>query len=158
VLFRSLDIIVADVKTELSKFAKAELMPGQAVTRGEEAIIMPSGPGRWLVDSEDAQLENYLVKMLPNKLAAVTGLTHSRVVVRVQGEKTTWLLASGVALDFHISAFPVGDVRMSHHHEIGLTLHRLGEDDFELYLFTSFARPFWEWICKTAEEVGFRVV
>lgn len=149
---------IGDVKAELSTFAKTKLMSGQTVTQGAQAVIMPSGPGRWLVESDDIQLEDQLAKLLPNKLGAVTGLTHGRVVVRVKGEKAGWLLASGVALDFHLSTFPVGDVRMSHHHEIGLTLHRLGEDDFEIYLFTSFARPFWEWICKAAEEVGYRVV
>lgn len=147
----------SDVQRRLSEFANTELAGGQTTTRNNGVTIMPSGQGRWLIESDDVQLENNLVKLLPDDIAAATGLTHGRVVVGVRDEKATWLLASGVELDFHLSAFPSGDVRMSHHHDIGLTIHRIGEDEFDLYLFTSFARPFWHWITKAASEVGYRV-
>lgn len=146
-----------EAQRRLSEFVNTELAGGQVATHNNGITIMPSGQGRWLIESDDAQLENELVKLLSDDIAAVTGLTHGRVVVGVRGEKATWLLASGVELDFRLSAFPVGDVRMSQHHDIGLTIHRIGEDEFDLYLFTSFARPFWHWITKAALEVGYQV-
>lgn len=123
----------------------------------EDTLVMPTGPGRWLIDSENEGMEAVLRKALPPKNAATTGLTHARVVINVSGKKAEWVLASGIALDFSLSAFPVTETRLSHHHEIGLTIHRLGEESFDLYVFTSFARGFWHWIERAGQEVGLRV-
>ena len=120
--------------------------------------IMQTGPGRWLIEDADDGLEEKLRSQIGSGLGAVTGLTHARVVVSISGEKADWVLASGVALDFHPAAFPVGSTKVSHHHEIGLTIHRTGEQSFDLYVFTSLVRSFWQWIAKAASEVGYRVV
>ena len=127
-----------------------------AAHRGD-VTIMESGPGRWLVEDQKAGLEERLRKKITSELGAVTGLTHARVVVTISGEKSTWVLASGIALDFHLDAFPVGTTQLGHHHEIGLTIHRKGENSFELYVFTSLVRSFWNWIEKASSEVGYSV-
>lgn len=123
----------------------------------EDTVIMQTGPGRSLVDSEEAGLEDILRDALPTNLAAITGLTHARVVVSIDGPKAEWVLASGIALDFAIRAFPVGSTQVSHHHEIGITIHRTGEMSFDLYVFTSLSRAFWKWIEKAGGEVGLSV-
>lgn len=127
------------------------------LTKLKDVTIMPSGPGRWLIDAAVESLEPKLRKSIPAELGAVTGLTHARVVVSVSGEKATWVLASGIALDFHLDAFPVGSTQLSHHHEIGLTIHRTGEDSFELYAFTSLVRGLWHWLETASAEVGYSV-
>ena len=127
-----------------------------AVTK-DDTVVMPSGPGRWLIDAELENLEEKLRNAINAKIGTVTGLTHARVVVSISGEKASWVLASGIAVDFDLAAFPVGDVRLAHHHEIGLTIHRTGEESFDLYVFTSFARAFWNWITRASAEVGYSV-
>ncbi|NKB52860.1 MAG: hypothetical protein GKR97_11650 [Rhizobiaceae bacterium] len=126
-------------------------------TRGKRSV-MPTGPGRWLIDDPAEGLEDKLRKKIGAELGAVTGLTHARVVVSISGEKATWVLASGIALDFDLSAFPTGTTQVGHHHEIGLTIHRTGENSFDLYVFTSLVRSFWQWIEKASAEPGFSVV
>ena len=126
-------------------------------TRGK-LTIMPSGPGRWLVEDQAAGLETKLRKKIGTELGAVTGLTHARVVVSISGEKASWVLASGIALDFDVTAFPVGATKLCHHHEIGLTIHRTGENSFDLYVFTSLVRSFWHWIEKASAEPGYSVI
>lgn len=123
----------------------------------EDCQVLPIGPGRWLVDSENEGLTQSLQQAISVELAAVTGLTHARVIITVQGEKATWLLASGIALDFDLDAFPVGTVQLSHHHEIGLTIHRVLPDEFDIYVFSSLARSFWHWLERAASEVGYKV-
>ncbi|MEM8750698.1 MAG: sarcosine oxidase subunit gamma family protein [Pseudomonadota bacterium] len=148
-----------DTAAEVEKRFAKELgvKPGKlGVTKGD-VIIMPTGPGRWLIDHEDEGLEARLRKAVPVDLAAVTGLTHARVVVSLNGPKAAWVMASGVALDFDLSAFPVGGVQVSHHHEIGLTIHRTREDGFDLYGFTSYALGLWHWATHASAEVGYRV-
>ena len=129
----------------------------QAAVTKNDTVVMPSGPGRWLIDDEVENLEDKLRSAIDVKMGAVTGLTHARVVVSIAGEKASWVLASGIAIDFDLAAFPVGDVQLGHHHEIGLTIHRTSEDSFDLYVFTSLARAFWNWIARASAEVGYSV-
>lgn len=77
--------------------------------------------------------------------------------MRVSGPKAAWLLATGIGLDFAEQAFPAGTAQLTHHHEIGLTIHRLDVHTFELYGFTSYARGLWHWLTTTAIEVGYEV-
>ena len=128
-----------------------------AAVENRDAIVMETGPGRWLLDDDGEALEKILRAVINSDLGSVTSLTHGRVVIGVSGSKAEWVLASGIALDFSTTAFPVGSTQMSHHHEIGLTIHRTGENSFDLYVFTSFARAFWGWITKASAEVGYSV-
>ena len=129
-----------------------------ALSKLKDVTLMASGPGRWLVEAPTEGLEQKLRKSIPAEVGAVTGLTHARVVVSVSGEKASWVLASGIALDFHLAAFPVGTTQLSHHHEIGLTIHRISEDSFELYAFTSLVRGLWHWLETASAEVGYSVI
>ena len=125
---------------------------------GAVAVIMPTGPGRWLVEGADEGLEEQLRVAIPIDMGAVTSLAHARVVISISGAKAEWVLSSGVALDFSSGAFPVGSTQVSHHHEIGLTIHRTGEESFDLYVFTSRVRSLGQWITRSANEVGYSVV
>ncbi|MEM9732297.1 MAG: sarcosine oxidase subunit gamma family protein [Pseudomonadota bacterium] len=125
---------------------------------GKDDRIMPSGPGRWLIEADEEGLEDKLRGAIGTQWGAVTDLTHGRVVVTISGEKATWVLASGFALDFSLKTFPVGATRLSHHHELNATLFRTGESSFDLYVFTSYAGGFWHWITNAAREVGYEVV
>ena len=144
-------------KAGMKKILKTDVADGNSATTGNDYTIMPTGPGRWLVHSDSDDLEPKLRAALKPEVGSVTALTHGRIVVTVAGEKAAWLLATGVALDFHTDSFPVGTVQVSSHHEIGLTIHRCAENQFDLYLFTSFARSFWQWLTRAAAEVGYRV-
>ena len=126
--------------------------------RADKAVvIMPTGPGRWLVEDESDDLEERLRSKISPEKGAVTGLTHARVVVSINGPKAEWVLSGGIALDFCEAAFPVGTTQVSHHHEIGVTIHRTGAQSFDLYVFSSLARGFWHWIERAGEEVGLTV-
>ncbi|MEE9313475.1 MAG: sarcosine oxidase subunit gamma family protein [Rhizobiaceae bacterium] len=127
------------------------------ITKKRAAVVMEVGPGRWLIDDDGEELEEELRGAVNSKMGAVTGLTHGRVVVGISGSKATWVLASGIALDFDLSAFAVGETQVSHHHEIGVTIHRTGVDSFDLYVFTSYARALWGWIEKASREVGYSI-
>ena len=122
-----------------------------------DAMAMATGPGRWLLDG-DAGLVEALERAVPIDRGAVTDLTHARTVFRVEGERAAWLVAAGFPLDVHLGAWPVGETKLSRlHHDIGATIRRDGETAFELYVFTSFARSFQEWMETVAAEVGYEI-
>lgn len=122
-----------------------------------ETTIMAIGPGRYLIESTDPEFEARLRAKIPAELGAVTGLSHARVVVRISGPGAARVLAKGIALDFHADSFPVGSAVPTHHHDIGLTIRRTGEEQFDLYVFTSFARGFWQWLTRAAAETGYEI-
>lgn len=131
----------------------------QLVAKQKEAVaVMETGPGRWLVESDAEGLEEDLRASVSPDTGAVTGLTNARVVITIRGDKAEWVLASGIALDFSLDAFPVGTTQVGHHHEIGLTIHRTSEASFDLYVFTSLVRSFWKWLEIASSEVGYSVV
>ncbi len=148
---------ITETKSLIKKVTGTTVKTGQTVARKGGVLVMPTGPGRWLIEDETADLEVRLRQAAPAETGAVTGLTHARIVVSISGEKCEWVLASGIALDFSIEAFPIGTAKLGHHQEIGLTIHRVAEDAFDLYVFTSLARSFWSWITRASAEVGYTV-
>lgn len=142
----------------LKKITGLTIKKGLASPANDSTTIMPIGPGRLLIESEDADFENALRQAIAPDDAAITGLGHARVVVRISGDKASWVLAKGITVDFSTKAFPVATCLVTSHHDTGLTIRRIDEQTFELYLFTSLARGFWQWLEKAAGEVGYDVV
>jgi len=145
------------VEKSIKTVTKLDAPNAPHTAASEDISIMQTGAGRWLVDGEAEGLEEKLRAKISDKNGAVTSLTHARVVVEIRGPKAAWVLASGIAIDFDEKTFPVGASQVSHHHEIGVTIHRTGEESFDLYVFTSFARGFWHWITTASSEVGYAV-
>ncbi|WP_340119614.1 sarcosine oxidase subunit gamma family protein [Pelagibius sp. 7325] len=127
-----------------------------------EGAILAIAPGRWLVESRDPRLAQRLAGQIGPDLGAVTDLSHARVAIRVSGPKATWVLAKGLALDLHPTAFPPLKVAQSAIHEVGVILRRvspdnLGGESFDLYVYRGFALSFWDWLTEAAAETGYRV-
>ena len=60
-------------------------------------------------------------------------------------------------IDFALPAFPVGAGRSTTHHDVFAQIQRTGADQFDIYVFRSFARSFWKALCHASEEVGYEV-
>lgn len=133
--------------------------PGEgrfSISRGDSVTIMPTGPGRWLIEAENEALERELREAVGAD-GAVTSLAHARLVISVEGKKADFVLASGFALDFHEAGFPVGEARQTRHHEVTVTIARVEKNTFDLYIASSFARSFWVWLTTASSEVGYEV-
>ena len=148
----------AAVETSIERITKLGLSGGDNSPINDEYIVMPIGPGRYLIEANKSGTEElFLKKIIPTK-GAITNLDHGRVVIRVAGSKATWILAKGIAIDFSLEAFPVQTSRSTSHHDTGLTIRRINEDAFDLFIFTSLARSFWLWLDIAASEVGYEIV
>jgi sarcosine oxidase subunit gamma len=124
---------------------------------GPDGALLAIAPGRLLVESRDARLAERLAGQLGPELGAVTDLSHARIAIRITGPKAAWILSKGMAIDFHIEAFPPMKVAQSAIHEVGVVLRRLSADSFDLYVYRGFALSFWEWLTEAAAETGYRV-
>lgn len=114
-------------------------------------------PGKFLVISDDENLEPKLLKAIPSEMGTVTDLSHGRTAIRITGPKAEWVLSKLFAVDFALKAFPFASGVSTKHHEIFAQIQRTGPEQFDLYVFRSFARSFWHTLTRAAEEVGYQI-
>jgi len=114
-------------------------------------------PGKFLVADQEEGLAALLAKAVTSQTGTVTDLSHGRTILRVSGPKAEWVLAKFFALDFSLPAFPLGAGLSTVHHDIFAQIQRTGADQFDIYVFRSFARSFWKSLCHASEEVGYEV-
>lgn len=114
-------------------------------------------PGRFLVIDQAEGLAADLKAAVPATDGAVTDLSHGRTAIRIAGPKAEWVLSKLFAIDFALTAFPVGAGRATQHHDVLAQIQRTGSDRFDLYVFRSFARSFWTTLVHAAEEVGCQI-
>ncbi len=114
-------------------------------------------PGRFTVTDEDEGLAAAFAGIVKAETGTVTDLSHGRTVLRIEGAKAEWVLAKFFAVDFSLTAFPLGAARATMHHDVFAQIQRTGVDRFDLHVFRSFARSFWTALCRACEEVGYEV-
>lgn len=151
---------VTDIVASLAGCAPPQGPSGSS--GGPEGAILAIAPGRLLVESRDPRLAERLAGQVGPALGAVTDLSHARIAIRISGPKAAWILAKGMALDFHPQAFPAMKVAQCAIHEVGLVVRRLSAQEptggsFDLYVYRGFALSFWEWLTEAAAETGYRV-
>lgn len=134
---------------------------GIALTKTRDAVsdtaqAFRHAPGRWTVISIDPGLPEALTKAVGDN-ATVVDLSHGRTVLRIDDEKSRWVLAKLFALDFRSDDFPLEKGLATKHHEIFAQIQRVGEDAFDVIVFRSYARSFWHALRMASEEVGYRV-
>jgi heterotetrameric sarcosine oxidase gamma subunit len=114
-------------------------------------------PGRFLIVDQNEGLAATFSGAVTSETGTVTDLSHGRTALRISGPKAEWVLAKFFAMDFALPAFPVGSGVSTVHHDIFAQIQRTGADQFDLYVFRSFARSFWKALCHASEEVGYEV-
>jgi sarcosine oxidase subunit gamma len=114
-------------------------------------------PGRFLVVDQEDNLSLSLSAAVTSEIGTITDLSHGRTAIRVEGPKAEWVLPKFFAIDFSLAAFPMGVGRSTVHHDIFAQIQRTGPRQFDLYVFRSFARAFWNALCHASEEVGYEV-
>jgi sarcosine oxidase subunit gamma len=131
--------------------AVAELLTVDAPILGEAAVaggltICAVAPGRFLIASDDAGLAARFEGTLTADEAAVTDLSHGRVVLRLEGADAEAVLQGCLRFDLDSTAFPPGRVGQSMIHHIDVVVVRQAEGAFELWCLRSFARSLAEWL------------
>jgi methylglutamate dehydrogenase subunit D len=114
-------------------------------------------PGRFLVVDQAEGLAGEFAKVVTSETGTVTDLSHGRTALRISGPKAEWVLSKFFAIDFAEPAFPTGSGISTVHHDVFAQIQRTGADQFDLYVFRSFARSFWRALCHASEEIGYEV-
>jgi len=120
--------------------------------------IFRTGPEQFWVTAPVADsLATRLQEVVPATMGAVTSLSHSRTRIFIEGEPAREVLARSIPLDFHPSAFVIGQFALTGIHHTPVLVHRSGEQRYEIYAMRTFARSVWEWLTDAALPFGYEV-
>jgi sarcosine oxidase subunit gamma len=123
--------------------------------RTEFGLLARSGPEEFLLMGDDHSDRTTLLRAtVVADIGSVTDLTHARCRIHIEGAQCRTVLNKLFALDLRESAFAIGDIAMTGTHHVPSTLHRLGADAFDLYVFTTYAYDQLAAVLDAAQEYG----
>ena len=121
-------------------------------------LLMRTGPEEWLLIGDGASDAcSVLRAAIGADVGGVTDLSHARCRMNLRGTRCLDTLSKLFALDCRPTAFPVGELRLSGHHHLPCSLHRLGEEEFDLYVFTTYAHDQLASLLDAALEYGVKL-
>ncbi|MEI7514272.1 MAG: hypothetical protein WCK81_02700 [Betaproteobacteria bacterium] len=118
-------------------------------------LLLRTGPTEFmLIRATVADTLGALRGHVSAEVGTVLDLSHARCRVQMEGPMAVATLSKLFALDFRATAFAVGSLQLSGHHHVPCSLHRLGEDRFDLYLLSTYAHGQLELLMDAALEYG----
>ena len=103
-------------------------------------LLLRTGPTEFMLIGEaGADVAGVLRGQVGSDVGSVLDLSHARVRIQMQGPQAVAALGKLFALDFRLAAFPLDTLQLSGHHHVPCSVHRVGEDRFELYLLSTYA-------------------
>ena len=124
---------------------------GPRWTRAGGLTLLGTGPGCWLVLSEDGAADHAVrLRETLGPLASVSDQSGGYQILRLSGPDARTILQRGAAIDLHPSAFAAGAVATTVIAHIGVILWQLDETPtYEVALFRSYAASFGHWLEAT---------
>ncbi len=124
-------------------------------TRTEFGLLARSGPEEFLLVGDDHGDRTTLLRAtVAADTGSVTDLSHARCRIHIEGPQCRTVLNKLFALDLRESVFLIGDIAMTGTHHVPSTLHRLGTDAFDLYVFSTYAYDQLATVLDAAQEYG----
>ncbi len=123
--------------------------------RTEFGLLARSGPEEFLLVGDDYSDRTTLLRATVGAdTGSVTDLSHARCRIHIEGAECRTVLNKLFALDLRESTFLIGDIAMTGTHHVPSTLHRLGADAFDLYVFSTYAHDQLATVMDAAQEYG----
>ncbi|MFM6991403.1 MAG: sarcosine oxidase subunit gamma [Rhodoferax sp.] len=121
-------------------------------------LLMRTGPHEFMLVGDGAPPLDSLCGCITLDVGSVLDLSHARCRVHVQGPKAVEALGKLFALDFRDAAFPPGQVKLTGHHHVPCSIHRIGPANFDVYMLSTYARGQLESLQDAALEYGVELV
>ena len=117
-----------------------------AITQGAVTSFRVGPERLWLTAATGVISVPSLRQAFAADEAVITELGHARTVLRVTGPAAPEQLARWVAVDLDPVAFPPGAFAQTPLHQVGVLLHRVDRDAFDLHVPRSYALSVWDWL------------
>lgn len=128
-------------------------MNGNKITR-----ILWNAPNTWLIISSDRDISKKITDNCSENDFAITNLSHSKVVLQIQGEQALDVIKKGSPLN--LNNFKKNDCRTSVYHGITFTIDMVKDTQIVLNLMAnrSFSESFYHAITDSALEYGYKKI
>lgn len=141
--------------------AALPVTPKTAHGNGETTLLW-LGPDEWLAVKAgefDAisgeRLAHALLEALADTHHAVVDVSHSRVVIGLDGPNARDVLMKGTNIDLHPRKFGAGNCIQAHLGRCHMLLYQTDDGPgYDLYIHRSFAVYAWNWLCDAGAEYG----
>lgn len=118
-------------------------------------LLLRTGPEEFLLIGADATDRMPTLRAaIAADVGSVTDLSHARCRIHISGEQARTVLNKLFPLDLREASFPIGNVAMTGTHHVPSTLHRVGVDSFDLYVFSTYAYDQLNTVMDAALEYG----
>ncbi|MFQ5934855.1 MAG: sarcosine oxidase subunit gamma [Acidiferrobacterales bacterium] len=145
----------------LRAIIKLELPSAPNTTsEGDGHALLWLAPSQWLLVCDDESsviLESQLEEALAGTTGTVVDVTHGYAAVEIAGACARGVLAKGVPVDLHASAFETGTCVQTCLADMNVLLHARRPPTITVYVGRSYAASLWEWLAVSAAEFGYRV-
>ncbi len=117
--------------------------------------ILWNAPRTWLVISNDEEIINKINKSCDKNDFAITDISHSRAVIRIQGTQAKEVLKKGSPINFN--EFGVNECAGTVFHGINILIDSISDtpDTFNLLVLRSFGESFYHHITDASLEFGY---
>ncbi len=119
------------------------------------------GPDEWLAvmaAADDGELGENLAETLDGVHHAVAEVSHSRVLIGLQGANARDVLMKGTNIDLHHRQFGPDNCVQARLGRCHMLLHQLDDEpSYDIYIHRSFAVYAWQWLSDAAGEYGLAV-
>jgi heterotetrameric sarcosine oxidase gamma subunit len=121
----------------------------------EFGLLMRTGPEEFLLVGDYASDRCSMLRAsIDAHTGAVTDLSHARCRVRMDGPQCRTVLNKLFALDLRTTALPIEHIALTGTHHVPSLLHRLGPDNFDLYVLSTYAFDQLSTLLDAAMEYG----
>ncbi len=120
------------------------------LTADEEISVRFSAPGEWLVVTglQTPELLQQSLAALLRETAHCVDQSHGRVLLRLSGANSRAILAKGIGIDLHPSAFVIGSSANVLCGHISINLALVDKNSFEIVVMRSFAESLLHDLCE----------
>jgi methylglutamate dehydrogenase subunit D len=150
----------APLRAAVKASYQVDLPDDSTVAQGPEVSFVGYGPGQWLALSETLAGEA-LARDLAHRLkglASISDQSGGRTVLRLSGPRARDVLAKGLPIDVHPSAFRPGSAATSTISLMGVQIWQVDDaPSYDIALFRSVSASFWRWLTASAAEFGYEV-
>jgi len=129
----------------------------RTVRMAADALCFRIAPDKLLFLHQDREVLFSSFKKLDPARTPIIDLSHARWIVEVEGRVAEALLARLAAIDFSLSVFPEGTFMQTGIHHVGVLIHRISVEKFQIFVPVSWVGSLWELIRDTAQPFAYRV-
>ena len=132
--------------------------PGK-VTNSRNSTTLPLAPGQWMVLAKEPD-DNFASKLAKRVkgLGYVSQQSDSRIRISISGSKARQLMSRGCRLDLEGGNMQAGYCAQTTMAQVGVLLHQSSDEpSYDVFVYSGFARSFFDWLIHTSEQFGCEV-